>query len=382
MSTPPESAVAHAVVAPLVPPVASPRAKDSLQIVTGRTMRQALMTARATFGEKSVVVDQVTSPGRVTLAVSTRIPRSTEALREMRREAGVLLKAATATKPEASAGAQVPATVVSHPSVTGRPQRTPLADVERRLREHGASKKMREAVLEGIVKVDVEGAHPMDLAADEIAKHFDVATLPLPRGETAVVALLGHTGVGKTTTLAKLALRMARAGRKVALATLDADRVGGVAQIKAYGELLRIPSMALRDPVRLANQLALEPGRFDVVLVDGTGDVQKDVESLLALGDACDAASAKIQLATLVVLPATASAAAMESTTAIAAPLAPLGAVVTKLDEAQQPLPALEHARASGLGLAFLTNGPDLGPHFFRANKERFADLALIGRIG
>ena len=132
----------------------------------------------------------------------------------------------------------------------------------------------------------------------------------------------------------------------------------------------------------MADQLALEPDRFDVILVDGTGNVQNDVDSLLALGDACDEADAKIELATLVVLPATASAAALEATTAAAAPIAPLGAVVTKLDEAQQPLPALEHARSGGLGLAFLTNGPELGPHFFRANRERFADLALIGRIG
>ncbi len=344
-------------------------------------MRQALVAARATFGEKSVVVEQRTAPGKVTIAVSTRIPRSTEALREMRKEAGALLD--LATRPAAEAGNSeggLNVGLVTH--AAPRTQRTPLADVERRLREHGASKKLREAILEGIVKVQDDEAHPLDLAAGEIAKQFDVAALPLPQGETAVVALLGHTGVGKTTTLAKLALRLSRAGRKVAIATLDADRVGGVAQIKAYGELLKIPSMALRDPARLADQLALEPDRFDVVLIDGTGDVQKDVDSLLALGDACDAASAKIQLATLVVLPATASMVALESTTATAAPLAPLGAIVTKLDEAQQPMPALEHARASGLGIAFLTNGPDLGPHFFRANRERFADLALIGRIG
>lgn len=374
MSTQPELKDAQPHVVPLAPPAVSPRANDSLQIVTGRTMRQALITARSTYGEKSVVVDQVTAPGRVTLAVSTRIPRSTEALREMRLEAADLLKAPQAPRVE----------VAGAPFGTPSPrtQRTPLADVERRLREHGASKKMREAVLEGIVKVKNEEAHPLDLAADEIAKQFDVVSLPLPEGETAVVALLGHTGVGKTTTLAKLALRLTRAGRRVALATLDADRVGGVAQVKAYGDLLKIPSMALRDPARLAHQLALEPGRFDVVLVDGTGNIENDVESLLALGDACDEAAANIQLATLVVLPATASAAALDAATTVAAPLAPVGAVVTKLDEAQQPLPALEHARASGLGLAFLTNGPELGPHFFRANRERFADLALIGRIG
>ena len=372
MSTESEPIAVEQVIAPVVPPNVSPRAGESLQIVTGRTMRQALITARTTFGEKSVVVDQLTSPGGVTLAISTRIPRSTEALREMRREAAALLKIPVASKSEGTAAS----------SVSGAPQRTPLADVERRLREHGASKKLRESILEGIVKVKDDEAHPLDLAADEIAKQFDVALLPLPKGETAVVALLGTTGVGKTTTLAKLALRLSRAGRRVAMATLDADRVGGVAQVKAYGDLLRIPSMALRDPKRLAEQLALEPDRFDVVLVDGTGNIPKDVDALLALGDACDEADAKIQLATLVVLPATASTAAMEGTTTAAAPIAPLGAVITKLDEAHQPLPALEHARSCGLGLAFLTNGPELGPHFFRANRDRFADLALIGRIG
>ncbi len=373
MSTEPQPATVEPTVAPLVAPAVSPRANESLQIVTGRTMRQALISARSTFGEKSVVVDQMTGAGGVTLAVSTRIPRSTEALREMRREAASLLKIPVVPKTESP---------LPLGGATGTPQRTPLADVERRLREHGASKKLRESILEGIVKVKDDEAHPLDLAADEIAKQFETAALPLPKGETAVVALLGHTGVGKTTTLAKLALRLSRAGRRVAMATLDADRVGGIAQVKAYGDLLRIPSMALRDPKRLAEQLALEPDRFDVVLVDGTGNVENDVASLLAVGDACDEADAKIQLATLVVLPATASAAAMEATTNAAAPIAPLGAVITKLDEAQQPLPALEHARASGLGLAFLTNGPDLGPHFFRANRDRFADLALIGRIG
>ena len=53
-----------------------------------------------------------------------------------------------------------------------------------------------------------------------------------------------------------------------------------------------------------------------------------------------------------------------------------------QLDEADEPLPALEHARSHGLGLAFLTNGPDLGPHFSRASAERGADVALLGRIG
>ena len=99
-------------------------------IVSGRTMRRALLDARASLGAKALVVDQktdvdpATGAARVTLAVSTRIPRSTDALRALREEAQVLLRDESPSTPPA-------------PS---RPvQRTPLADVERRLREHGAS---------------------------------------------------------------------------------------------------------------------------------------------------------------------------------------------------------------------------------------------------
>ncbi|MEM1449985.1 MAG: AAA family ATPase [Planctomycetota bacterium] len=353
-------------VAPLsVPAVQAP----GLRLVHGRTMREALLRARQELGDKAVVVDQRTVAGKVTLAVSTTVPRSTDALRTMREEAERLLQAP-------------PEPVAAPEAAPQPPRRSPLADVERRLREHGATKKLREHVLEGVVAREKEGGHPLDVAAEEVGKLFDYATLEPARGETALLALVGQSGVGKSTTLAKLGLRLVRAGRSVVLATLDADRLGAAAQIREFGQKLRVPAIALRDTANLAAELARAPGRVDVVLIDGTGDETADVEALRRLSQQCDEAGARTRLASLVVLPATASAAALEATTSAAAPLEPVGAVVTKLDEADEPLPALEHARSHGLGLAFLTNGPDLGPHFSRASAERVADVALLGRIG
>ncbi|MEM9382764.1 MAG: AAA family ATPase, partial [Planctomycetota bacterium] len=262
------------------------------------------------------------------------------------------------------------------------PRRSPLADVERRLREHGATRALRESVLEGVAAREKEGGHPLDIAAEEVGRLFDYATLEPAPGETAILAFVGRSGTGKSTTLAKLALRLVRAGRSVVLATLDADRPGASAQIREFGRRLRVPAIALRDTANLAGELARARGRVDVVLVDGTGDEGSDVEALLRLERQCAEAGASTRLASLVVLPATASAAALEATTRAAAPLVPVGAVVTKLDEADEPLPALEHARSEGLPLAFLTHGPDLGPHFSRASVERVADVALLGRIG
>ena len=349
------------------PEAAPRRSEGGLRIVKGRTMRDALLAARKDLGNRAVVVDQRTEPGGVTLVVSDTVPRSTQMLSAMRETAARLLE----PKPEPVAEA---------PAAPAR-RRTPLADVERRLREHGGSRELRERVLEGVVQLESADAHPLDLAAEVVGRQFSVASLPAVAGRTAVVALLGQTGAGKTTTVAKLASRMVRAGRRVVLATLDGGRIGAGEQLKAFGAELRVPVITLDQPARLAAELARVPGRVDVLLVDGSGDEARDIAVLADFEAQCGAAGAPVQVASLLVLPATASADSIRAAIDGAEAIEPVGAVVTKVDEADRPLPALEQAHEAGLGLAFLTNGPDLAPHFHRASPERFADVALLGRI-
>lgn len=368
-----ESAI-RAAEAAAAPEARAARGGSTLHLVSGRTMRRALLDARASLGAKALVVDQktdvdpATGAARVTLAVSTRIPRSTDALRVLREEAQVLLRDESPSTPPA-------------PS---RPvQRTPLADVERRLREHGASKKLRERILEGVVaREEREGSgHPLDLAASEAGKAFEIASLPLEKGRTTVLAFLGATGVGKTTSLAKLSARLAHAGRRVAIATLDGGRVGALEQIRAFGESIGVPAAALDDPGAFGRVLSVHgPARYDVVLVDGSGDLAGDIAALEELRENLDPARAGLEV--LTVLPAGAAPAALASVTSAVETLAPIGAIVTKIDETEEPLPAMEHADGRDLAIAFLSNGPDIGRHFHRASAERFADVALIGRIG
>src|SRR5437870_5076556 len=66
------------------------------------------------------------------------------------------------------------------------------------------------------------------------------------------VALVGPTGVGKTTTIAKLAARAALVEhRSVALVTLDTYRVGGEDQIRTFADLIGVPLTLVSDPSRL-----------------------------------------------------------------------------------------------------------------------------------
>jgi len=346
----------------------TPQASDRRVIpVVGRSMREALLRARRQLGAKAVVVDHREQSGGVLLAVSAEVPRSPSELDSIRREAKELFDSRRRAAPVEA-------------SPTAIPARSPLASVERSLRTTGVSRKLRERILEAVAGQMGAGEHPLDLAAKELGAVFGTASLPRERQATLIVALLGQTGVGKTTSLAKLAARLLKSGRRVALATLDAWRVGAVEQLRAYGNLLGAPAIPLRDAALLAREVA-QAARFDVVLVDGAGDLNRDVDQLRRLRETIASTGAEARLETFVVLPATASEHSLSLVTETCGVLEPRGAIITKLDEAALPAPVLEHALSVGLPLAFLSDGPDLAANFHRAVPERVADLLLKGRL-
>ena len=105
-----------------------------------------------------------------------------------------------------------------------------------------------------------------------------------------VYALVGPTGVGKTTTLAKLAARcVAREGRdQVAMLTTDNFRIGALEQLQIYGRLMGVPTHSVRDAGELRRLLA-ELGSRKIVLIDTTGISQRDRHVAEQAAMLCDA---------------------------------------------------------------------------------------------
>jgi flagellar biosynthesis protein FlhF len=263
---------------------------------------------------------------------------------------------------------------------TGRPRAPGTEDVERVMRATGASQVLIDRVSEAVAGRLPEGAHPLDLAAEELGLVFPVARARRTPGTTSVFAFVGHTGVGKTTSLAKLGARFVRAGKRVALATIDAGSVGAVERLRAYGEILRAPVLALRDAPQLALELDFLAG-IDVVLLDTTGDLARDTREIGELREVLSRAQARVAVETYLVLSAVGSLAALDGVTGATRDLQPAGCVITKLDETPVPTPALEHAMHARLPIAFLSDGPDLARNFHRATADTFADLILRGKI-
>jgi flagellar biosynthesis protein FlhF len=151
-----------------------------------------------------------------------------------------------------------------------------------------------------------------------------------------VVALLGPTGAGKTTTVAKLAARyrMRHGTASVAMITTDNFRVGAEAQLRTFGRLMEVPVASCADAAELESAL----GRFrdrGLVLVDTAGMGQRDARLPEQAAIVRSGAGAEVErLRCYLVLAAPTEYGGLDETVEAygAVPLA--GAVVTKADEA------------------------------------------------
>jgi flagellar biosynthesis protein FlhF len=167
-----------------------------------------------------------------------------------------------------------------------------------------------------------------------------------------VFALVGPTGVGKTTTAAKLAARYAMryGARQVGLVTTDSYRIGAHEQLQIYGRILGIPVQLARGGSLAALVESMRDKK--VVIVDTVGVGQRDARVPRLVAE-LDAAGARRVL----LLSAAAQGETNDEVIRVYRPLGIEGAIVTKIDEAAKIGGTLDAAIRHRLALAFITNG-------------------------
>jgi flagellar biosynthesis protein FlhF len=179
-----------------------------------------------------------------------------------------------------------------------------------------------------------------------------------------VVALVGPTGVGKTTLIAKLAARwvLRHGARDIAIVSTDSIRIGAQEQVHTLGRLLGVPAYAIDGAAELA-ELLDHVGERRLVLIDSAGLSQRDprlASELQTLSKASD------RLETSLVLSAAAQAGAIEQSLERFAAARPTTCCVTKLDEATSLGGTLSALIRTKLPLAYLSDGQqvpeDLSP--------------------
>jgi len=201
-------------------------------------------------------------------------------------------------------------------------------------------------------------------------------------GERRVVALVGPTGVSKTTTVAKLAAGFRiEAKRRVGLLTIDTFRIAAVQQLKAYAEIMDLPMQVVEKPDEMQSALNLL-GDVDLVLIDTAGRSPKSDARIDQLVELLRSAQPD---ETHLVLNSTSSAAATRLAIQGFAPVRPTAAILTKLDEAPSTVGVLSklasNEQFSGMPLSYITNGQQVPDDIAPAEAEMLMSRLLTSKV-
>jgi flagellar biosynthesis protein FlhF len=186
----------------------------------------------------------------------------------------------------------------------------------------------------------------------------------------SAIALIGPTGVGKTTTIAKLAAQVVcRLRRRVVLVTLDTYRIAATEQLRIYAEIIGA-GYHIAHSVRELDTLVRRFSGGATVLIDTAGRSPSDLADEMELGSylrECD------DLLKMLVLPATTHPVDAHTAVRQFSLFGPNQLILTKMDETTRPGAAISVAGDSGLPLAYLCSGQRVPEDLERATPLSFA---------
>ena len=123
-------------------------------------------------------------------------------------------------------------------------------------------------------------AEPSQLLADILTSYLMTPEQEdFPQDDTSLILMVGVNGVGKTTTMAKLAQRYQSDGRKVMMAAGDTFRAAAIEQLQIWGERLHCPVVAQQPGSDTAAVIydafmSAKAKKSDILLADTAGRMQ------------------------------------------------------------------------------------------------------------
>ncbi len=209
------------------------------------------------------------------------------------------------------------------------------------------------------------------LIEEEIAVTGPIRVTP---GQRRLVALVGPTGVGKTTTIAKLAGNFhLRERRRVGLITVDTYRIAAVEQLRTYADIIDLPMEVVSTP-REMRRAVERLADLDLILMDTAGRSPRDEVKIQELKSMLAEAEAdEVHL----VLSSVSSVENLKKTTRQFADVGITALLLTKLDEASGLGNLLPLLRSCRLPLSYVTNGQNVPDDIEPAERRRLTRTML-----
>lgn len=202
--------------------------------------------------------------------------------------------------------------------------------------------------------------------------------VPLRTHQKKIMMFVGPTGVGKTTTIAKLAARYAYKmgiNYKVGIITLDSFRVGAIEQLKAYTNIMRLPLEIVKKPEELSS--ALERLReCHYILIDTAGGSQYDMDKIESISKYQNIIN-ETPIEKMLVMPANVKTTDLQEIYQHYSILQINNLIFTKLDETKSYGNLISFAHKSKKSICYLSIGQNVPDDLIEANAPFVVDCFM-----
>ncbi|EXF43903.1 flagellar biosynthesis regulator FlhF [Pseudomonas sp. BAY1663] len=256
-----------------------------------------------------------------------------------------------------------------------RPQQ---ASLWRRLQRLGLPAELSRSLLDKVAAIS-EPRQAWRMLLAHLAQAIKVSKQE-PLEEGGVIALVGPAGVGKTTTLAKLAARyvLKYGAQNIALASMDNYRIGAQEQLKTLGRILDVPVVQL-DPSQPLSKTLAPLARKRVVLIDTAGLPASDPTLRMQLEALADRG---VKAKNYLVLAATSQSQVLKAAWHNYRRCGLAGCILTKLDEAGSLGDVLGLTISQHLPIAYLADGPRIPDDLHLPRSHQLVSRAVSLQSG
>ncbi|MEM7234106.1 MAG: hypothetical protein AAF517_18155 [Planctomycetota bacterium] len=246
--------------------------------------------------------------------------------------------------------------------------------------------RVADGIVREIGKLRIPAGYPTparvgSLVRMQLSKLFQ-KNPPVDRKKTArVVCLVGPTGVGKTTTIAKLAARARiNESKEVGLITLDTFRIGAVDQLEQYADLIGVHLHVVNEVSEFGEAIErCQKEGIDLVFVDTAGRSHRDELKMVEISEFLEAVpNVEVHL----VLSCTTHGKTMDSIAERFSSLDYDRLILTKVDESVSIGSLVSSLVKIGKPVAYVTDGQNVPDDIMAGDPERLADLVLKSQQG
>ena len=189
----------------------------------------------------------------------------------------------------------------------------------------------------------------------------------------AITAVIGPSGVGKTTVVAKLAAKWLKAGKRVGIISTDKYKIGAEAQITALASGMNIPVVFVGNPAGMRQQIEFWSSKADRIIVDTVGRNPKDSRGLISIGDILGGCGREVEK--LLAVSATTKASDLFEIIGQFNMLNFNAVICTKMDETYHAGNVISALQQTGKSLAYITVGQKVTSGIESAKSERVLEF-------